>query len=237
MQEIYSIFYNKQPKDKACLLPNGTSKLITFLNPYYIEKLRKFSALYEQFDYICSDGILPVWLNKMWNMKQICRISFDMTSLAKDILEFCSYSGDGVYFIGSEENIINKFVEVVRNNYPHLNIKGWHHGYIKGEFDNVANIIIASGANVVVVGMGAPMQDEFAIYLNRKGFSGAVYTCGGFFHQTTTRMYYYPGWVNRYNLRTFYRLCHERYVLGRVCRYYPSFIINYSLFLLRMRRD
>lgn len=237
MKNIYSVFYSKLPKNKALLLPEKRSKLVTFLNPYYLEVLKEYSYLYDEFDYICSDGILPVWINRLWCKKNTERISFDMTSLAIDIFENLSISGNGVYFLGSEQEKIDKFVNIIRKSYPKLNIKGWHHGYIKGKSNYMVDTIMTSGADIVIIGMGAPLQDEFAIHLRNNGFNGTIYTCGGFFHQTTERLNYYPEWINRWNLRTFYRLSRERYVWWRVFRYYPRFVINYSLFLKRLSCD
>lgn len=230
---IYSIFYKKLPHSFDELLPSQKGLTITFLNPYYIELLKDKYFMYEDFDYICSDGMFPIILNKIWGKSKSIRISFDMTSLAKMVFEYLAKSGLSIFFLGSSQLCIDKFIRVIKTNYKTLNIAGWHHGYIKNEFDFMVAYIIASGAEVVVIGMGAPLQDEFAIYLRRKGFLGNIYTCGGFFHQTTEKINYYPSWVNNWNLRTFYRLIHERYVWGRVLRYYPRFMINYSLFLIK----
>lgn len=233
---IYSIFYEKLPHKTEILLPRKEGKLITFLNPFYIEKQKSQLDLYSKFDYICSDGMLPIILNRFWNKRKSLRISFDMTSLAKSVFEYLSISQQGLFFIGSSQESINRFVKTVKGSY-NLNILGWHHGYIKGNFDFVVREVIASGAEVVVVGMGAPLQDEFAVYLKESGFAGTIYTCGGFFHQTTERINYYPEWINRWNLRAFYRLIHERYVCGRIVKYYPRFIINYSLFLIKLHNS
>ena len=230
---IYSIFYEKLPYRMEILLPQKKGKLITFLNPFYIEKQKKQLDLYSKFDYICSDGMLPIALNRFWNKRKSIRISFDMTSLAKCVFEYLSVSQQGTFFIGASQENINKFVELIKKSYS-MNISGWHHGYIKGKFDIMAKKIKQSGAEIVIIGMGAPLQDEFAVYLEESGFEGTVYTCGGFFHQTTERINYYPEWINRWNLRTFYRLIHERYVWGRIIKYYPRFVINYSLFLVKL---
>lgn len=233
---IYSIFYEKLPHEMEILLPQKKGKLITFLNPFYIEKQKSQLNLYSKFDYICSDGMLPIILNRFWNKSKSIRISFDMTSLAKSVFEYLSISQQGLFFIGATQENINSFIKTVKRSY-NLNISGWHHGYIKGNFDIVVKEVITSGAEIVVVGMGAPLQDEFAVYLKESGFKGTIYTCGGFFHQTTERINYYPEWINRWNLRTFYRLVHERYVWGRIIKYYPRFIINYSLFLIKMHNS
>lgn len=233
---IYSIFYEKLPSCKADVLPCVKGKIVTCLNPYYIEKLKRMSGLYERFDYICSDGILPIWLNRLYGGRRTERISFDMTSLAKYVFEYCSANGIGIYFVGAKEEEMGRFVKIISESYPDLGIRGWHHGYIKDQFDNVTDAVIRSGAGVAVIGMGAPMQDEFALHLLHRDFTGTVYTCGGFFHQTTERLNYYPAWINRWHLRTLYRLFHERYVWGRLFRYYPGFVIHYSWFLWKQRR-
>lgn len=230
---IYSVFYEKLPLCIEELLPSRKGQSITFLNPYYIELLKDKVFLYEQFDYICSDGMVPIMLNNIWGKSKSVRISFDMTSLAKRVFDYCQKSKQSIFFLGSSQDSIDKFVKVIKTNYNTLNIAGWHHGYIKNEIDSVIDCILKSGAEVAVVGMGAPLQDEFVIYLRKKGFVGNIYTCGGFFHQTTEKINYYPKWVDTWNLRTFYRLIHERYVLKRVLKYYPRFIISYSLFLKR----
>ena len=234
MNSIYSVFYEKLPQEIENLLPDNSGKLVTFLNPFYLEKLKGDSDLYTAFDYICSDGMLPIALNKFWGKKKSVRISFDMTSLAKVVFEQCVISKLGIYFLGTTCENMNKFIHLISVNYPNLLIAGYHHGYIKECLGAVAEKIISSGAEVVIIGMGAPLQDEFAVALKGKGFNGTIYTCGGFFHQTTERMNYYPAWINRWNLRTPYRLFHERYVWIRLIKYYPRFLINYSSFLIRL---
>jgi len=66
--------------------------------------------------------------------------------------------------------------------------------------------------DVVVVGMGALVQDRFAVLLRDLGCRSSIYTCGGFLHQTINRINYYPKWINRLHLRTLYRLIKEPYV-------------------------
>lgn len=236
MQSLYELFYKKLPEQISVLLPDSRGKLITFLNPYYMELLSKNPDLYLKFDYICSDGMVPIILNKIWKHPKSLRISFDMTSLAKELFAHIEQTGESIYFIGSEETSIKMFVRNIQKKYSKININGHHHGYIKNKFEEAADAIIQNNPDIVVIGMGAPMQDEFAIFLHDKGFKGTVYTCGGFFHQTTEKINYYPAWINKLNLRTLYRLIKEPYVFKRIIRYYPPFFFKYSLFLLNLKK-
>lgn len=235
MYSIYSVFYEKLPHQSELLLPDNTCKMVTFLNPYYIETLKGESELYQKFDYIASDGIIPVVLNRFWRHPKSTRISFDMSSFAKELFEKIEKTDLNIYFIGSEQRYIEKFIFTIKEEYPELNISGFRHGYIKNQFEEVAKAIIRSNPDIVVIGMGAPLQDQFAVYLHDSGFNGTIYTCGGFFHQTTEKINYYPDWVNKFNLRALYRIFQEPYVFKRIVKYYPYFIIRYSLFLWKMR--
>ena len=231
-QSIYSIFYNKLPVKKEFLFPINKKRMITFLNPYYMEILKEYSWLYTQFGYICSDGMIPILLNKITGNPKSSRISFDMTSIGKTVLQYAEDNQMSIYFIGAKELEIKHFIDIIKKEYPQLNIIGFHHGYFSNNEDKIVEQIIDLKPDIVVVGMGAPKQDLFAIHLQQHGFNGTIYTCGGFIHQTCQKINYYPHWINKLNLRTFYRLLHEPYVWKRVIKYYPSFIFKYTYFLL-----
>ena len=74
------------------LILGGGSFLVTFLNPYSYALSRNNSGLLAEFDAIYIDGISLVWLMKLLGMP--CRrLSFDMTSMAKDLFEQLNLSG------------------------------------------------------------------------------------------------------------------------------------------------
>lgn len=239
-KKIYDLFYEKLPDTASQVMPEYQGcRLVTFLNPYYMIKLQNSSYdLYKEFDYVCSDGIGPIILNKFWHKPKSERISFDMSGgnnndgLAGRVFSKCSEDGVGVYILGSTGDSVEKFVEVVSAAFPMLKICGYHDGYIKDSWDESIDAVITSGAKVAIVGMGAPLQEKAAVDLKTRGFVGTVYTCGGFIHQTTAKMRYYPDWVDRYNLRALYRIFHEEGMFMRFVESYPLFIISYSRYLL-----
>ena len=58
IEKIYQLFYDKLPDSLAQVLPKyDRCQLVTCLNPYYLVMLSpKDYPLYENFDYISSDG-------------------------------------------------------------------------------------------------------------------------------------------------------------------------------------
>lgn len=62
-------------------------------------------------------------------------------------------------------------------------------------------------ADVVVLGLGAPKQDQIAAALGRVKKQGLVFTCGGWIDQVGEA--YYPPWAYRYRLNWLVRLLRE----------------------------
>ena len=60
------------------------------------------------------------------------------------------------------------------------------------------------------------MQEQFLLKVKNAGFDGIGFTCGGFIHQTAKdEIDYYPGWVDRMNLRFLYRMYKEKHTRKR----------------------
>lgn len=236
---IYQVFYDKLPHSIEDVLPFYEGcKIVTCLNPYYMIMLKPENYyIYNEFDYICSDGMGPLKLNKLYGQEKSVRLSFDMSSMAWPVFNDAIEHGKGLYLIGAKEGEIERSVETIKNSFPGLNIVAFHHGYIRGEEESITDEIIASGAQICVIGMGAPMQDEIAVMLKKKGFVGTAYTCGGFIHQTQEGIISFPEWTNKLGLRWLYRLFTQRGMFKRLIQTYPKFVVTYSQFLRKRRKE
>lgn len=198
--------------------PSGTfsskEKIYTCINPYSYHILRSNLDIYKQLDGIFIDGITMCWwLGLLWNLK-IPRLSFDMSGMAYDLFSRLNESNnhESIYFIGAKQEEIEKSIKQFKYYYPNMNIVGFRNGYFSDDDDrqNSINDIISLYPTFVIVGLGSPLQEKFAIDLKTSGYNGIILTCGGFLHQSTNSINYYPKWVNKYNLRAFYRLFHEK---------------------------
>ena len=194
-------------------------KLVTCLTPYYMTLMRDEDyVLYEDFDFIASDGSYPLKINKWVGKPKSIRLSFDMSSMAPIVFNDAIKHKAGIFLLGAKPEEIKKSVLTIQSYFPDLSIIGYHHGYIKDCKDIIVKQIIDSSAKICVIGMGAPLQDEMAVRLKKAGFVGSVYTCGGFIHQTTEGILSFPEWTNKLNVRFIYRWFHERGVFKRTPR-------------------
>lgn len=200
--------------------------LISFINPYSYNLLRNNEEIINEIDYFCADGILMVKILRLFFDINITRTSFDMTSLAPIVFNLSQTRRTSLYFVGARETEVIKFIEVIKLNYPSVNILGYRNGYFSDKKERNLEIenICKLKPGIVIVGMGTPLQEKFLVDLRRNGWIGLGFTCGGFLHQTQNRLDYYPYLINKLNLRMPYRLIKEK--LYHRLTAYPKFIIN-----------
>lgn len=234
INNIYQLFYNNLPSRLDDVMPKYEGcKIVTCLNPYYMVKLRPEDYhIYDEFDYICSDGMGPIILNKLCGHPKSVRLSFDLSTMAGPVFRDIISHGESLYVLGAKPGEVDKSIDTIRRNFEGIQIAGFHHGYIKDCKNSIVEEIVSSGAKVCIIGMGAPMQDEMAVLLKRAGFVGTVYTCGGFIHQTQDTMVSFPTWTNKLGLRWLYRIFTQNGMLKRLIETYPKFVVTYVKFLL-----
>ena len=190
----------------------------TCVNPFSYHIVRKMPKVYLQMDGLYVDGMLMCKIiNLMWGRK-IPRRSFDMSGMAVDLFERLNNNDETIYFVGAKQEALESTIQQFRQGYPQMKIAGYRNGYFttKEERNREIADIVNKNPDFVIVGMGSPLQVQFCIDLKNAGYKGIAFTCGGFLHQTAKRLNYYPDWVNRYNLRAFYRLFHEKGLWGRL---------------------
>lgn len=206
-------------------LDNGLA--VTFLNPYSYLVARENKSYFDRVDVIHCDGFLLSVLLGLTGEK-FPRISFDMTSLAPVVFERASNGTENVFFVGGLPGVVDAAENEIKKSYPRLKVCGLKHGYFDDNHDRqqCINDIILANPDVVVVGLGTPLQEKFLIDLRDAGWKGTGYTCGGFFHQTASKgVNYYPGWIDKLNLRWLYRMVDEPKLIRRYLLNYPKFLL------------
>lgn len=208
--------------------PSFDRGLYTFLNPYSYLMARTDLHLFSRFDRIFFDGVAILKLFSLFGIARSRRVSFDMTSVAPTILSRCAEQGKSVYFVGSTAQEIEKAVEVFKAAFPGLQVAGFRHGYFRDEQELQAaqGAICELAPDVVVAGLGTPLQERFLVGLRAKGWLGTGFTCGGFFHQTARKgTQYYPSWINKLHLRWVFRIYDEPKLFKRYFLQYPYFVL------------
>lgn len=197
--------------------------LFTFLNPYSYYVMKNNEVLLENFDRVYCDGVLLSFILKILGVK-VNRVSFDMTSLAPIIFDFAEEKALSIAMIGGIPGVAEQAAKIFLEKYPSLNFVILNSGYFNSDDERkkVLKKIKDKSPDIVIVGMGALLQELFLIDLKKIGWNGYGYTCGGFLHQSLVNgVNYYPELLNKLNLRWCYRIYKEPYLLKRYFLYYP----------------
>lgn len=193
-------------------------KVYTFLNPVSYLSALDNKELFARFDGIFADGSILVAAIKLVYRKTVTRRSFDMTSLAPELLSYAEANNSSVYIVASRQEQVEKAVGIFKERYPKLLVVGYRNGYFASEKeqDEEARHIVGVNPDFLIVGMGALMQERFLLKVKDAGYRGIGFTCGGFIHQTAKdEIDYYPVWVDRMNLRFLYRMYKEKHTRKR----------------------
>ncbi len=199
--------------------------VVTFINPhsyYMCLKDPSYKSLLSEFDIVFPDGVGVVQLAQLVGMTKVRRKSFDNSSIAPEVFEYCSKNGLSLGVVGGQEGVPEKFVNAVVNEYPSLKVKAISHGF--AAIDVIKSSVKAANVDCVIIGMGIPYQEKVALAIRTKGLS--VFTCGGFLDQRIESLEYYPQLVDDLNVRFLYRLYKEPRRLWR------RYLVEYRTFLL-----
>ena len=193
-------------------------QIYTYLNPVSYLTALKEKVLFDQMDGIFADGSLLAGAIRLVYGKRVTRRSFDMTSMAPEVLTYANEHGMSVCVIATRQEMLEKTISIFASQYPNIVWKGCRNGYFatRMEMEEEARKIAKSDPDYLIVGMGIKMQERFLLMCKQAGYKGIGFTCGGFIHQTSKdKIDYYPAWVDKTNLRFLYRMWKEPHTRKR----------------------
>lgn len=197
--------------------------LVAFVNPACVNIAMEdasYRAVLERAAVIFPDGIGIKLAARYLGQSVIDNLNG--TDLFPALCDRLEGTGLGLYLLGAQPGVVEVMVERMRERWPALDIRGWHHGHLRdrAEEDRVIEQVAASGAAVLLVAMGVPAQERFIDRtLPRLGVKVAL-GVGGLFDFTSGRIPRAPLWLRELGLEWAYRLLREprrlwrRYVLG-----------------------
>ena len=112
-----------------------------------------------------------------------------------------------VSIVGADETSNLGAIEEVRRRFPHANIVESSHGYISSE--EIVSLICRSKADLVLLALGSPRQEEIADIAIGKGAPSIIIGCGGALDILSGKSRRAPDWMVHGNLEWLYRLSRE----------------------------
>lgn len=153
--------------------------------------------------------------------------------LMPKLLAHCDRHQFSIFLLGAKPDILKAALDQLREQYPNIRVDG-HHGYFdmnnSQQNDNVIAQINRAKPNILVVGMGMPVQEDW-IRRNRDRLAVNVIMPGGaVIDRLAGVVPDCPRILSNLGLEWFYRLLREpkrlaaRYLLGN-----PAFLLHVAL--------
>jgi len=149
---------------------------------------------------------------------------------AKAALDYAARHGQRPFLLGARPEVSAMLQGQIEQAYPGIRLAGIHHGYLKQLADPevVVEQIAASGADVLMVGMGSPLQEHWLWRHRHRLNVPVVIGVGGSFDVIAGVKQDTPGWIRGSGLEWAYRLILDP------AQYWRRYLITNPWFLWRV---
>ncbi|MDR1759195.1 MAG: WecB/TagA/CpsF family glycosyltransferase [Fibrobacter sp.] len=228
--DFYNIKVNVLNQDEALscirdILFQDPHKNIFFLNAHCFNLAQKhskyFNALHRS-DFLLNDGMGISIAARFKGIK--FPDNLNGTDFIPLIIKEGVAGNKTFYLLGTKDHILEKTKVNLETNFPGMKILGMHNGFFsEAENKDIINEINELKVDIIIVGMGVPLQ-EIWIHENKNKLPDvSLFVAGGaifdFLSGTISRA---PVWMRKLRIEWIYRLCLEpkrmwkRYILGNI---------------------
>ncbi|MBF5042769.1 WecB/TagA/CpsF family glycosyltransferase [Aggregicoccus sp. 17bor-14] len=199
-------------------------------------------AFYETARLVHIDGMPLVWMGKVAGYpvgRQHRHTSLDWIV---PFLRQCAEHRRSVFFVGSKPGVAERAVEAFRADVPDL-VAHTHHGYFDDSVDSAESaelirLINASGADVLLVGMGMPRQERWVAQNAHRINTKLIWTLGAFMDYFAGEISTPPRWMGALGLEWLGRLLAEPKRLGSRYLVEPwSVLAHFAAGMVRTERS
>jgi N-acetylglucosaminyldiphosphoundecaprenol N-acetyl-beta-D-mannosaminyltransferase len=151
-----------------------------------------------------------------------------------ELFKLCVERRYRIYFIGDTLDVVSRFAAAAVENFPELRVAGYHDGFFVtgGDADSrIMNEIVRLRPEIILTGMGMPLQEKWADEARGKLGQGVIIATGALFRWYTGYEKRAPKWVTQTGFEWLARL------IGSPRRHFKRYVIGLPLFFFRILRQ
>ena len=211
-ESFYKILEKNLKNDKKTFIVTANPE--TFMMSEKDEEMREL--LLDKNTILVPDGIGIVKAARKTHSHDKERIAG--IEIANKLLELGDKQKKPIYLFGSKQEVIDSMKEVLKKDYPNLELAGASNGYEKDK-DKVFEKIANAKPDIVLVALGIPLQEKL-IYKHLDKFDKGIFVgVGGSFDVISGHKKRAPKIFIKLNLEWLYRILKEP---KRLKRFYDS---------------
>jgi N-acetylglucosaminyldiphosphoundecaprenol N-acetyl-beta-D-mannosaminyltransferase len=187
------------------------ARVINFVNVHSLALTRITPGLdraLRSSDLVLPDGSGLAFAGRVRGMP--VRENLNGTDFTPLVLAEAESLGRSVYLLGARREVLEACVRRLRERFPGLVIAGARHGHFsEQEAESIVRGIRAAGADLLLVGMGSPLQE---LWMDQFRSSLGVRVCmgvGGLFDFLSGLTPRAPRWMRRAGMEWLYRFAHN----------------------------
>ena len=166
---------------------------------------RAMQNYFDQARYVWLDGMPVVFMLRLlgYPIDKYWRLTF--LDWHASFWPLIHNSGHSVFLLGGKPGVLDKVSAKLVQKHSGLSIST-HHGYFSSGDQNVIKLINKSNADVLLVGLGMPLQEEWIFENRSKLNSRVIMPVGGYFDYLAGGTYTPPRWSGKLGLEWIFRL-------------------------------
>jgi N-acetylglucosaminyldiphosphoundecaprenol N-acetyl-beta-D-mannosaminyltransferase len=167
----------------------------------------KLRSSIEACDIINIDGMGVVWGARLLGKQVPERIAG--IDLFHELLSLSASKSYPVFLLGAEPEIVKTTIQKINEQYPKLNVAGYHHGFFWENEDSVVHKIKESGAKLLFVAITSPKKENFINQWQDQLGVTFVMGVGGTFDVVAGKVKRAPTWMQKAGMEWLYRVIQE----------------------------
>lgn len=185
----------------------------------------EFFFILKNASFLVPDGMPIIWASKLIGKKLKAKISG--SDLFPALCKMAAKNNNRVFFLGAKPGVAQKANEVIKRQYPQLNVVGVYSppfGFERVEEENlkIVKMIIEKKPDILFVGLGAPKQEKWIWRYKDEINVPVSIAVGASFDFVAGSVKRAPKWIQQIGLEWLFRLCKEprrlwkRYLVGNI---------------------
>lgn len=221
VHHVLDLISQGSPKENRCVSATGAHGII------YAKKHSSFKETLNSFYTNLPDGMPGVWVGRRKGAGEMKRCYGP--DLFADLMKASAETEVKHFLCGGKEGVAEKLRVACAKKFSNRNISGVYCPPFKKveeyDYEEIAEQINRSGADVVWVGISTPKQEQFAKRLSEFTDSHFLITVGAAFDFHIGELHQAPNWMQRAGLEWFFRLMVEpKRLYRRYLEIVPAFL-------------
>lgn len=144
-------------------LADSTTRSLYFANAHTLDLAARSPAdrrILNEADFVFGDGTGVRWAARLHGLR--LRANLNGTDLVPALLAAADGDARSCFLLGAERSVVAGAAAIIARYHPGWRIAGYHHGFLdRAETERVVTAIAAARPDLLLVGMGNPLQERW----------------------------------------------------------------------------